>query len=73
MDERNPAPGGSRFTDTFIGRAWHADGTPFNDDDYRRAGLYVPTAEQLAAWEKADAERARARRRNETGGDLASE
>ena len=73
MAERNPAPTDSRFNDPIVGRAWHADGTPFSDDDYRRAGLYVPTAEQLAAWEKADAEPARARRRNETGEDLASE
>ena len=67
MAKRNPAPGGSRFNDPIVGRAWHADGTPFSDEDYRRAGLYVPSAEQLAAWEKEDAERARARRRNETG------
>ena len=57
MAKRNPAPGGSRFTDPIVGRAWHADGTPFSDEDYRKAGLYVPTAEQLATWEGADAER----------------
>lgn len=72
MVKQDPERRSSRFTDPIIGRAWHADGTPFNDDDYRRAGLYVPTAEQLAAWEKADAERDRARRRNETGENLAS-
>ena len=73
MAKQNPVPRSSRFTDPIIGLAWHADGTPFSDEDYRRAGLYVPTAEQLAAWEKVDAERARARLRNETGEDLASE
>ena len=67
MAKRKPVPGRSRFTDPIVGRAWLADGTPFSEEDYRRAGLYVPSAEQLAAWEKEDAERARARRRNETG------
>ena len=67
MDKRIPGRKGERFTDPIVGRAWHADGTPYSDEDYRRAGLYVPTAEQLAAWEKADAERARARRRNDSG------
>ena len=73
MAKQNPEPRSSRFTDPIIGLAWHADGTPYSDEDYRRAGVYVPTAEQRAAWENADAERARARRRNETGEDLPSE
>lgn len=29
---------------------WHPDGTPYTAADYRRAGLPVPTSEQLAHW-----------------------
>ena len=40
-------------------RAWRADGTPFEDEDYRCANLPVPTPEQLALWAAQDEERAR--------------
>lgn len=49
----------SRFTDPIIGQAWHADGTPFSDEDYRKAGMHVPTPEQARAWAEADRERER--------------
>ena len=38
-------------------RCWHADGTPFSDQDCRNANLPVPTPYQLALWARADAER----------------
>ena len=45
-------------------RCWHADGTPFDAEDYRKAGLTVPTLYQLTLWAEADAERARRRRQS---------
>ena len=36
--------------DTAGFQCWHPDGTPFCDEDYRRANLPVPTPEQLAHW-----------------------
>ena len=53
---------GRRFAEPFGSQAWHADGTPYSDEDYRRAGLAVPTPKQLAAWAKLDAEREQAKR-----------
>ena len=53
---------GERFVDSYFGPAWHADGTPYSDEDYRRAGMDVPTPEQKAAWAKLDAEQEQARR-----------
>lgn len=35
-------------------QCWHPDGTPFSDADYRRAGMHVPTPEQLAHWAETD-------------------
>lgn len=40
---------GRRFAEPFGTVAWHADGTPFTDEDYERAGMDVPTPEQLKA------------------------
>ena len=40
-------------------QAWRADGTPYEDEDYRRAGLPVPTPEQLALWAAQEEEDAR--------------
>ena len=60
MSRKNVSPHinrGEKMADPIIGRAWHPDGTPFKDADYRNAGLYVPTNEQLAAWAKEDLER----------------
>ncbi len=31
-----------RFSEPFGSRAWHADGTPFTEEDYIRAGMEVP-------------------------------
>ena len=45
---------GERFAEPFISRAWHPDGTPFTDEDYRRAGLDVPSPEQKAAFARED-------------------
>lgn len=53
---------GRRFAEPFGSQAWHPDGTPFSDADYRRAGLDVPTPEQREAWAKLEAEREKARR-----------
>ncbi len=50
---------GRRFAEPFGLLAWHPDGTPYSDEDYRRAGLDVPTPEQLAAWDRDDAADAR--------------
>ncbi len=57
-----PKKPGNKYSDPIIGRAWHADGTPFTPKDYREAGLYVPTPSQLALWAKADSQRAAERR-----------
>lgn len=38
-----------RFAEPFGTVAWHADGTPFTDEDYERAGMDIPTPEQLKA------------------------
>lgn len=54
MAKRNPPLIGSRFTEPTIGRAWHADGAPYSEEDYKSAGLAVPTPEQLALWVEAD-------------------
>ena len=40
---------GGRFAEPFGTVAWHADGTPFTDEDYGRAGMDIPTPEQLKA------------------------
>ncbi len=48
---------GERFGTPFGARAWHPDGTPFSPDDYRAAGLEVPTPEQQAVWARQDRER----------------
>lgn len=34
--------------------AWHPDGTPFSDADYRKAGMPVPTPEHRAHWARMD-------------------
>lgn len=47
----------NKMTDTFTGRAWHEDGTPFASADYNESGLRVPTLSQLALWARADRER----------------
>ena len=57
----------NRFVgDTFIGLAWHEDGTPFTLQDYRDfSGPPYPTKEQLALWQAEEAaanERERRRR-----------
>ena len=31
-----------RLSEPFGTHAWHADGTPYNEDDYNRAGMEVP-------------------------------
>ena len=47
--EVTPEPSCSRWDEPFpFGRAWHADGTPFSVEDYRKAGLHVPTDDQFA-------------------------
>ncbi len=48
----------NKMTDTFTGRAWHEDGTPFAPVDYNESGLRVPTLSQLALWARADREHA---------------
>ena len=50
---------GRRFAEPFISQMWHADGTPYSAEDYRRAGVDPPTPEQLEAWAREDAEDAR--------------
>ena len=60
---RLPKNYGEKFSDPIIGRAWHADGTPFNKTDYKQAGMYVPTDEDLLRWAKEDEARAAIARR----------
>lgn len=50
---------GERFATPFGTRAWHPDGTPFSPNEYRAAGLEVPTPEQQALWARQDRERER--------------
>ena len=47
-----PERPGRRFGEPLFTVAWHADGTPFTDDDYERAGMEIPTPEQLKAAEQ---------------------
>ena len=47
----------NKHSNTFS-QGWHPDGRPFTAQDYRDAGLPVPTLRQLALWAKADAQRA---------------
>ena len=49
--ERREVPEGlgRRFAEPFGTVAWRADGTPFTEEDYERAGMDVPTPEQLKA------------------------
>lgn len=35
-------------------QAWHEDGTPYSPEDYRKAGMPVPTPEQIAHWAEMD-------------------
>ena len=56
----------NKMTDTFTGRAWHPDGTPFSDADYRAANLPVPTPEQLAHWAVTEREIAEIKARFDT-------
>ena len=35
-------------------QCWHPDGTPYSDADYRKAGMPVPTPEQIAHWAEMD-------------------
>ena len=58
-----PKKPGEKFADPIIGRAWHPDGTPYNKADYERAGMYVPTDEDLSRWAKEDEARAAIARR----------
>ncbi len=46
--EKRERPG-RRFGEPLFTVAWHADGTPFTDEDYERAGMDIPTPEQLKA------------------------
>ena len=46
--KRKDAPG-RRFGEPLGTVAWHADGRPFTDKDYERAGMAIPTREQLRA------------------------
>lgn len=48
MDKQRPRRKGEKFADPIVGRAWHADATPFDEEDHKRAGLVVPTPEELA-------------------------
>ena len=35
-------------------QVWHPGGTPYSPEDYRKAGMPVPTPEQLAHWAEMD-------------------
>ena len=35
-------------------QCWHPDGTPYSPEDYRKAGMPVPTPEQIAHWAEMD-------------------
>ncbi len=35
-------------------QCWHPDGTPYSPADYRKAGMPVPTPEQIAHWAEMD-------------------
>ena len=39
-EEREAARG--RFSEPFISYLWHADGTPYTDDEYRAMGIDPP-------------------------------
>ena len=39
-EEREAARG--RFSEPFISYMWHADGTPFTDEEYRERGIDPP-------------------------------
>ena len=45
---------GERFGAPFVSRMWHADGTPFTDDEYRAAGMKPPTAQQQRTFAERD-------------------
>ena len=39
-----------KFTTSAVGPAWHPDGTPFTQEDYKAVGMIVPTKEQIQRW-----------------------
>lgn len=45
-----------KMSGPIVGEAWHKDGTPFEREDYIKAGLTPPTNEQLIAWRMAELE-----------------
>lgn len=45
-EDRRKAAARERLGGEFISRVWHADGTPYTDDEYEDAGMKPPTPEQ---------------------------
>ena len=47
MPRRKQSPIGERMVAPWGQFVWHADCTPFTDQDYRNVGLEPPTPEQI--------------------------